>query len=159
MSVDALNLTFIKRFEFLEPVFRPGNLVGSRIGRLRGKMDFRFLANPAQINQRINKNARYEIKKGWILKPIKNLFIPEDIFWHSFKYEPTGIPLTNRERLPLFPFQVIFEDEIEIDKKKLERHIQSKINDYKINIQARLFPPGAITVFPQGQSPYTSIFT
>ena len=146
MTFDALHLTFIKRFEFFEPVFRPGNLVGSRIGRLRGKMDFRFLANPAQINQRINKNARYEIKKGWILKPIKNLFIPEDNFWHSFKYEPTGIPLTNRERLPLFPFQVIFENEIEIDKKKLERHIQSKINDYKINIQARLFPPGAITV-------------
>lgn len=146
MSVDALNLTFIKRFEFLEPVFRPGNLVGSRMGRLIGKMDFKFLANPAQINQRINKNVRCEIKKGWILKPIKNLFIPEDNFWHSFKYEPTRNPLTNRERLPLFPFQVIFEDEIEIDKKKLERHIQSKINDYKINIQARLFPPGAITV-------------
>lgn len=145
-GVDALNLIFIKRFRFPEPVFRPNDLVGSRIGRLFKKPDCRFLSDSDQINKRIRKMDGHEIKEGWELKPIKNLYIPQDNFWRPFRYESEPISLTTRKKLPFYPFQVIVDDGIEINKVELEKHVQSKIGDYKINIQARLFPPGAGTV-------------
>jgi hypothetical protein len=145
MSVEAINLTFIKRFKFPEPVFSPDNLVGSLGGKFIGKLDCRFLSNQDQINQRINKMKKLEIKKGWVLKPIKNLNIPEDNFWRPFKYEAASIHLIGKQELPFYPFQVIVDDGIKIERGKLESVIQSKIIDYKVNIQARIYPPGVGT--------------
>lgn len=150
-GVDALNLIFIKRFEFPEPVFRPDDLVGgllrsSPLGKRFKNQGCRFLSDSDKINKIINKMKRYKIKESWELKPIKNPRSSDDHFWQPFVCESKSINLTTRKKLPFYPFQVIVGDEIDINKKKLEDHAQFEISDYEINIQARLFPPGAGTV-------------
>jgi len=150
-GVDALNLIFIKRFRFPEPVFSPDDLVGglirgSPIGNWFKNQGCRFLSDPDKINKIIHKMNRYRIKEGWELKPIKNPHSSQDHFWKPFGYEPASIRRITQRKLLFYPFQVIVDDKIDINKTKLENHVQSKISDYKINIQARLFPPGAGTV-------------
>lgn len=146
VNLDSLNLVFIKRFRLLEPVFWPDELVGGFADKISGKPSFKFLSNPEEINQMINKNKRFKLKNNWICKPIKNLNIPQDNFWRPFKYQTEPISLTSRKRLPFYPFQIIPEDEIEINKNSLEKTLVSKIIDYKVNFQVRIYPPGAGTV-------------
>lgn len=100
------------------------------------------------INEKIDNFDKtiIDIKKGWILKPVKNLQIPQDNFWRVFRRDYEDFHLTSRKKLFFYPFQVLTRDEIGLNKSKLEKRIQTKILDYKVNIQARIFPPGAGTI-------------
>lgn len=143
MGVNAVNLIFIKRFKFPEPVFNKKNL-----NRKSRKTNFRFLADQDMINEKIDNFDKtiIDLKKGWILKPVKNLQIPQDNFWRPFRQDYEDFHLTSRKKLFFYPFQVLTRDEIGLNKSKLEKLIQTKIQDYKVNIQARIFPPGAGTI-------------
>lgn len=143
VSLDSLNIVFIKRFKLPEPVFWPNQLVGSMVGNILSKPNFKFLSDPEKINQLINKNKRFELKEGWIFKPIKNLSMPKDNFWRPFKYEPAPINLTGRKRLPFYPFQIIIKDRLKINKNILKNALGSEIIDCSVNSQVRIFPPGA----------------
>jgi hypothetical protein len=145
MGLNAVNLIFIKRFQFPEPVFNEKNLVKDKWSR---ETDFRFLANQDKMNRKIDHfdDALVEIKNGCLLKPIKNLYIPQDNFWRPFRQDYEQLRLARRRKLSFYPFQVICNDEIGLNESKLEELIKTKIRDYKINVQARIFPPGAGTI-------------
>jgi len=145
-GIDALNIIIIKRFKFPEPVFRPEDLKSKRFMGIFPSQGYKFLSDCDSITKAIHQMHRLEIKEGWELKPIKNIYIPQDNFWRAFAHESESIRLTSRKRLPFYPFQVIVDDRIDLNKEELEDHLQFKISDYKINIQARIFPPGAGTV-------------
>jgi len=137
---ESVHLVFIKRFEFPEPVFCPGELKGG--GILSKKDDYRFFSDPNAMNKQINSMERTETPVG-ILKPIKNLNIPKDNFWRPFRYEELGPRLTHRRELPYYPFQVIpDQSRLSIDKKYLKKITGMDITDSKVNAQIRLFPPG-----------------
>ncbi len=138
-AFEAVHLAFIKRFEFPEPVFCPEKL---KRGKIFSKEGCRFFCDPNEINKRINSLDKVQLPVG-ILKPIKNLKIPEDNFWKPFRYEELGPQLTHRRELPYYPFQVLPDQTtVSIDEGSIKKITGMDIVDVKVNAQIRLFPPG-----------------
>lgn len=143
MGLNAFNIELLKRFRFSEPIFNPERFEGNIFSEILGRENCRFLSDGGKIRSRINKNKQFKLPNGWLLKPIKNIRSSKDNFWRSFYEEKGPIMFSNREKLPLFPFQILIEEGLSFDKNRFEEILHSKLIDYKGNVQARIYPPGA----------------
>lgn len=153
LDLEAFNIVFIKRFRFPEPVFDPKNLKGAGIqGKLsrylKNDNDVSFLSNPDKIYKKILNNDMCYLKNGLLLKPIKNYRSSKDNFWRPFnnnnKYKTINI--SEKDELQLYPFQIVLDDCYKIDCQKFEHFLNSKLLDYKISAQIRIYPPGVGTI-------------
>ncbi|MBU7046552.1 MAG: hypothetical protein HXS54_08955 [Theionarchaea archaeon] len=94
-AFKSVQLAFIKRFEFPEPVFYPGNLRRRKL--LSNNDDYRFFSNPDAMNRLINSMKQTRMPVG-TMKPIRNLNIPKDNFWRPFRYKELDLRIGLEEK-------------------------------------------------------------
>lgn len=141
----GVHITVIKRFRFPEPVFFPDKLHKKNwLELLRGERDARALSDSDRINAWLNSPKPLAVAEKILLKPVRNPNTRQEFFWAPFKTRPAPVTFGLPRALPMFPFQVLFEQpRVFIAKSEIERHIGTSVKDLRVAFDAWLYPPGA----------------
>ncbi|HVB20994.1 MAG TPA: hypothetical protein VNG51_03500 [Ktedonobacteraceae bacterium] len=138
MSLDAVRLHIIKRFQFPELVFAPQAL----------KEEFRYLNDPAwhakfEEFEKANPIPTFPIGDSFELRPIANPYPKKEHFWFPFTIMNDIFKDTSKNfkglALPLFPAMISFQQPA-IDKSEFEKRLTMQLEDFQLNFHARLFP-------------------
>lgn len=147
-NFEGAHLTVIKRFEFAEPVFQPEKLTKSIFSWLPfdRRENYTFLGDAKQIKFLIDHKKAIEISGIGTMRPIRNPYVREEIFWLPFKPSEQLVKLGIRPELPMFPFRITPEFKISIQKSWLETVLDSKITRQQAYLEMLIYPPGVSTV-------------
>ena len=139
MSLEAVRIRIIKRFQFPELVFAPQAL----------KEEFRYLNDPAWHAkfEEANPLPTFPIGDSFELRPIANPQTKDEMFWLPFTIMDDTFKNTSKNfkglALPLFPAMIGFQQPT-IDKSEFEKRLTMQLKDFQLNFHARLFPPGIV---------------
>jgi hypothetical protein len=145
---EGAYLTVIKRFEFAEPVFQPEKLAKSIFSWLPfdHRENYTFLGDFRQIKFLIDHNKTIKIGGIGTMKPIRNPYALEELFWLPFKPNEQVVKLGIRPELPMFPFIITPEIKIFVRRNWLETILGSIITNNRVYLEMLIYPPGIITV-------------
>lgn len=147
-NFEGAYLTVIKRFEFAEPVFQPEKLAKSIFSWLPfdHRENYTFLGDARQIKFLIDHNKAIEISGVGTMKPIRNPYAREELFWSPFKPSEQVVKLGIRPELLMFPFRITPEIKVFVQKSWLETILGSTITNHKASLEMLIYPPGVSTV-------------
>ena len=148
VNFEGAHVTVIKRFEFAEPVFQPEKLAKSIFSWLPfdRRENYTFLGDAKQIKFLVDHKRAIEISGIGTMRPIRNPYVREEIFWLPFKPSEQLVKLGIRPELPMFPFRITPEIKVSIQKSWLETVLDSKITEQKAYLEMLIYPPGVSTM-------------
>lgn len=146
--IRGVHLVIVKRYRFPEPVFNPQKLKGSILTRLPifTKEDYTFLSDAKRIKRMIRDLKHIEVNDIGIIKPIRNPYTFQELYWKPFVPVDSIVSLGIRPDLTMFPFQVIPKKiKIVLNQSWIERIMGCNLSELKFTWQVKIYPPGVCT--------------